>query len=163
MVYHVITTKGTQPSKIKAGAKPRKEDSHDYYYRFRPYPLPSSDQVFRRKATIFGSDEYKMLQEARRDYPGYKVTVGKTKNKEQKNAFAGLDYDYMEKYIKAHDDDAQSIMNEYLMLRGESEEAKAINAGSASFLEIRSWFLKTFPAIEAFYTKRAALLGKAAA
>ena len=75
---------------------------------------------FAAKAAIFGSDEYKMLQEARRDYPGYKVTVGKTKNKEQKNAFAGLDYDYMEKYIKAHDDDAQSIMNEYLILRGKS-------------------------------------------
>ena len=120
-------------------------------------------KAFAAKAAIFGSDEYKMLQEARSDYPGYKVTVGKTKNKEQKNAFAGLDYDYMEKYIKAHDDDAQSIMNEYLMLRGESEEAKAIHAGSASFLEIRSWFLKTFPAIEAFYTKRTALLAKTAA
>ena len=116
---------------------------------------------FATKAAIFGTDEYKMLQEARRDYPGYKVTVGKTK--EAKNIYAGLDYDYMEKYIKAHDDDKQSIMNEYLMLRGKSDDALEIQAGSASFLEIRSWFLKTFPAIEAFYTKRAALLGKAAA
>ncbi len=119
-------------------------------------------KTFAAKAAIFGTDAYKMLQEARRDYPGYKVTVGKSKAKEQKNAFAGLDYDYMEKYIKAHDDEEKTIMAEYQMLRGESEEAKAIHARSASFLEIRSWFLKTFPAIEAFYTKRAALLGKAA-
>ena len=118
---------------------------------------------FAAKAAIFGSDEYKMLQEARRDYPGYKVTVGKSKTKEQKNIYAGLDYTYMEKYIAAHDDEEKTIMAEYQMLRGESEEAKAIQAGSASFLEIRSWFLKTFPAIEAFYTKRAALLGKTAA
>ena len=118
---------------------------------------------FAAKAAIFGSDEYKMLQEARRDYPGYKVTVGKAKNKEQKNIYAGLDYAYMEKYIAAHDNAEKSIMAEYQMLRGESEEAKAINARSASFLEIRSWFLKTFPAIEAFYTKRAALLTKTAA
>ena len=117
-------------------------------------------KAFAAKAAIFGSDEYKMLQEARRDYPGYKVTVGKTK--EAKNIYAGLDYAYMEKYIAAHDKDG-SIMAEYQMLRGESEEAKAINARSASFLEIRSWFLKTFPAIEEFYTKRAALLTKAAA
>ena len=115
---------------------------------------------FAAKAAIFGTDEYKMLQEARRDYPGYKVTVGKTK--EAKNIYAGLDYAYMEKYIKTHDDDKQSIMNEYLMLRGKSDDALEIQAGSASFLEIRTWFLKTFPAIEAFYTKRAALLGKAA-
>ena len=116
---------------------------------------------FAAKAALFGTDEYKMLQEARRDYPGYKVTVGKTK--EAKNIYAGLDYAYMEKYITAHDDEEKTIMAEYQMLRGESEEAKAINARSASFLEIRSWFLKTFPAIEEFYTKRAALLGKAAA
>ena len=114
---------------------------------------------FAAKAAIFGTDEYKMLQEARRDYPGYKVTVGKTK--EAKNIYAGLDYDYMEKYIAAHDEE-KTIMAEYQMLRGESEEAKAINARSASFLEIRSWFLRTYPAIEEFYTKRAALLGKAA-
>lgn len=85
---------------------------------------------FASKAAIFGSDEYKMLQEARRDYPGYKVTVGKTK--EAKNIYAGLDYDYMEKYIKAHDDDKQSIINEYLMLRGKSDDALEIQAGSAS-------------------------------
>ena len=116
---------------------------------------------FAAKAAIFGTDEYKMLQEARRDYPGYKVVV--TKSKEQKNIFAGLDYDYMEKYIESHDDEHKSIMAEYRMLRGKSDEAKELQAGSASFLEIRSWFLKTFPAIEAFYTKRAALLAKAAA
>ena len=116
---------------------------------------------FAAKAAIFGTDEYKMLQEARRDYPGYKVTVGKTK--EAKNIYAGLDYAYMEKYIAAHDDDEKTIMAEYQMLRSESEEAKAINARSASFLEIRSWFLKTFPSIEEFYTKRAALLTKTAA
>ena len=115
---------------------------------------------FAAKAAFFGTDEYKMLQEAHRDYPGYKVTVGKTK--EAKNIYAGLDYAYMEKYIATHDDEEKTIMAEYQMLRGESEEAKAINARSASFFEIRSWFLKTFPAIEEFYTKRAALLGKAA-
>ena len=116
---------------------------------------------FAAKAAIFGTDEYKMLQEARRDYPGYKVTVGKTK--EAKNIYAGLDYAYMEKYIAAHDDAEKSIMAEYLDLRGLSDEAKELQAGSASFLEIRAWFLKTFPAIEAFYTKRAALLAKTVA
>ena len=119
-------------------------------------------KAFAVKAAIFGTDEYKMLQEARRDYSGYKVTVGKAKNKEQKNIYAGLDYAYMEKYIEAHDDAEKSIMAEYLDLRGLSDEAKELQAVSASFLEIRSWFLKKYPAIEEFYTKRAVLLGKAA-
>ena len=119
-------------------------------------------KTFAAKAAIFGTDEYKMLQEARRDYPGYKVSVVKSKagktDKEQ-DIFKGLNYDYMEKYIEAHDDDG-SIMAEYLDLRGKSAEAKELQAGSASYLEIRSWFLKTFPAIEAFYAKRAKILAK---
>ena len=100
-------------------------------------------KTFAAKAAIFGTDEYKMLQEARRDYPDYKVTVGKTK--EAKNIYAGLDYAYMEKYIAAHDNAEKSIMNEYLMLRGKSDDALEIQAGSASFLEIRSWFLRPSP------------------
>ena len=118
---------------------------------------------FAADSSHFGTDEYKMLQEARRDYPGYKVNVVKSKagktDKEQ-DIFKGLNYDYMEKYIEAHDDEEKSIMAEYLDLRGKSAEAKELQAGSASYLEIRSWFLKTFPAIEAFYAKRAKILAK---
>ena len=120
-------------------------------------------KTFAAKAAIFGTDEYKMLQEARRDYPGYKVNAVKSKagktDKEQ-DIFKGLNYDYMEKYIETHDDEKKSIMAEYLDLRGKSAEAKELQAGSASYLEIRSWFLNTFPAIEAFYAKRAKILAK---
>ena len=113
-------------------------------------------------ASRYGSDAYKELQNARRDNPGFEIVTITRMVKTQRETYKGLTYEYMEKYIKTHDDDKQSIMNEYLMLRGKSDDALEIQAGSASFLEIRTWFLKTFPAIEAFYTKRAALLGKAA-
>ena len=115
-------------------------------------------KAFAAKAAIFGSDEYKMLQEARRDYPGYKVTVGKAKNKEQKNIYAGLDYTYMEKYIAAHDDDEKSIMAEYLMLRGKTDEAEEALAESFTYLEMKDWFLKKFPAIASFHEARAKLM-----
>ena len=111
---------------------------------------------FAAKAAIFGTDEYKMLQEARRDYPGYKVTVGKTK--EAKNIYAGLDYAYMEKYIAAHDDEEKTIMAEYKMLRGLTEEAEEALAVSFTYLEMKDWFLKKFPAIAEFHKKREALL-----
>ena len=123
-------------------------------------------KTFAAKAAIFGTDEYKMLQEARRDYPGYKVNVVKpktSKTDKDQDIYKGLNYDYMEKYIEAHDNEEKTIMAEYLDLRGKSEEAKELQAGSASYLEIRTWFLNTFPAIKAFYAKRATLLNKAAA
>ena len=120
---------------------------------------------FADAAAKYGTEEYKELQEVRRDYPGYKVNVVKTKatktDKEQ-DIFKGLNYDYMEKYIKAHDDDG-SHMADFLILRGTSEDAVEALADSATYKEIRDWFLATYPAIKQFYTKRASLLAKAAA
>ena len=113
---------------------------------------------FHKAASRFGSDEYKMLQEVRRDYPGYKVVTITRKPGSKKDTYKGLTYDYMEKYIKAHDDENQSIMAEYEMLRGISEEAIEALAEPCSYLEIRDWFLKTFPAIAEFHKKREAAL-----
>ena len=47
-------------------------------------------KAFAAKAAIFGSDEYKMLQEAQ-------------------NIYAGLDYAYTKKYIAAHDNNDKTI------------------------------------------------------
>ena len=91
-------------------------------------------KTFAAKAAIFGTDEYKMLQEARRDYPGYKVTVGKTK--ETKNIYAGLDYAYMEKYIAAHDDEEKTMCGSFtsstssISISSRSHRAKSCNACS---------------------------------
>lgn len=129
-------------------------------------------QRYAAKAARFGSEEYNALQTARRDYPDFKVVIAepkakKTKDDEDvtqaKDVYKGLTFKYMEKYIKAHDNAEKSIMAEFLMLRGKSEDAVEALAESASYKEIREWFLMTFPAIAEFHKKRAALLAKAAA
>ena len=53
----------------------------------------------------------------RRDNPTYKVIV-KTSTAKSKESFKGLTYDYMKKYIAAHDDEEKTIMAEFEMLRG---------------------------------------------
>ena len=53
-------------------------------------------------ASRFGSDNYKALQEARRDYPGFTVTTITRKVNTQRETYKGLTYKYMEKYITAH-------------------------------------------------------------
>ena len=60
---------------------------------------------FAKAAAKFGSDEYKQLQEARRDYPNFKVATVTRKATTQKETYKGLTYSYMESYIKAHDDE----------------------------------------------------------
>lgn len=110
---------------------------------------------FAAASSKFGTEEYKTLQEVRRDYPSYKVvTITRKVSKSDSSAFKGLTYEYMEKYIAGHDDEEKSIMLEYMMLRGESEEAEDAFAESASYQEIKDWFLDTFPAIAEFHKKR---------
>ncbi len=112
-------------------------------------------------AAKFGTTEYKQLQEARRDNPGFKVVTISRKANTKKESYKGLTYGYMEMYIQKHDDEEQSIMAEYLMLRGLSEEAEEALAESFSYQEMKEWFLKKFPAIAEFHKKREALLAAA--
>lgn len=89
---------------------------------------------FYTRASRFGSEEYKMLQEARRDNPGYKVVVAAPKtSKSSKPSFKGLTYEYMEKYISKHDDENNSIMEAYMTLRGMTDEAEELQAENISF------------------------------
>ena len=69
----------------------------------------------------------------------------------------------MKKYISLHDDEDKSVMAKFLDLRGESEDAKAIGALSAGYIEIKAWFFEQYPEIEKFHTDREALLKDAVA
>lgn len=104
---------------------------------------------FEKAASRVGSDEYKKLQEARRDYPTYKEVV-KTSTAKSKESFKGLTYTYMKKYIAAHDDEGKTIMAEFEMLRGTSEEAKAMNATARPYGEMKKWFFDKYPVFKEF-------------
>ena len=113
---------------------------------------------FAKAAAKFGSEEYKQLQEARHDYPNFKVVTVSRKASSQKESYKGLTYSYMESYIEAHDDEEKSIMAEYEMLRGLSQEAQEALAEPCSYNEMKEWFLKKFPAIASFHEARAKLM-----
>ena len=113
---------------------------------------------FAKAAEKFGSEEYRALQEARRDYPKFKVVTISRKATVQKESYKGLTYSYMENYIKTHDDEKKSIMAEYEMLRGLSEEAQEALAEPCSYIEMKNWFLDKYPAIAEFHKKREMLL-----
>lgn len=99
-----------------------------------------------KAASIYGSDAYKALMDARRENPGYTVIVRKDVAKKRDN-FRGLDFDYMEQYIKSHND---SLMNEFMQLRALDEKSKAMKLASKSYGEIRMWFLANFPEFEEY-------------
>ncbi len=119
-------------------------------------------KTFADKASRFGSDEYNTLMLAREQNPGYSVKVATRKTtKSDKPAYKGLTYEYMEKYILTHDDEEQTIMNEYMELRAMTDEAEDALLESATYQEMKDWFLDKFPAIAEFHQKREELLAKA--
>ena len=113
-----------------------------------------------KAASKFGTDAYKDLIAAMQQFPNYKIQVATRAATKKSCDYKGLTYDYMEKYIKAHDKD-QSIMKEYQMLRGLSDEAQEALADSCSYQEIKNWFLDKFSEIAQFHERRQKLLGTA--
>ena len=100
------------------------------------------------------SVEYKKLQNARRDYPGFAVITVSRKVKTQRETYKGLTYAYMEKYIIAHDDNQQSIMAEYKMYRGISDDPLMYIPNPYTYHEMKAWFLGKFEAVAKFYENR---------
>ena len=113
---------------------------------------------FAAAARKFGTKQYRDLQEARRDYPNFKVVTVTRKATSCQDTYKGLTYKFMEDYIQKHDDADQSVMAEYLTLRGKSDAAKENLVESYSYKEMKTWFLKTFPAIEEFHKQCDALV-----
>ena len=99
---------------------------------------------FAKAAEKFGSKEYKQLREARSDYPDFKVVTVSRKASGQKESYKGLTYEYMENYIKLHDDKDETIMKEY-------KEMRLLAAcHSIRYPVIKKWFFKQFPEVEKF-------------
>ena len=106
---------------------------------------------FDKAASRFGTREYEAMQQVRKDYPSFTVVVKTVRTKA--DHFKGLTYDFMEKYIASHDD-AEARMAKFNDLRATSDEALALGAEAASYIEIKAWFLKTYPEFAAFQKRR---------
>ena len=117
-------------------------------------------KAFYKEASKFGTREYRELQEVRSDYPNFKVVTNKTASKS--NGFKGLTLEYMENYIEGHDTDNE-IMSEFNILCGKDHEGNKVEfAESASYGEIKKWFLETYPQIKEYHKKLENILKKSA-
>ncbi len=115
--------------------------------------------TFAKAASLFGSEEYRQLQEARRDYPNYRVITVKQKST-AKADFQKLSFSYMDEYVKKHIQ-TEDLKKEYLNLRALDEDwNKDKGKEAADYQVIKDWFLNNFPEFEKFRADRLALLEK---
>ena len=104
------------------------------------------------------SDKFNELREYQTAYPTFTIRIVATPKR--KSQFTGLDYDFMEKYItKCKKENKNEILEKFNTLRGkikkdsnvedeENDISTLVKAEKASYLEVKAWFLKTFPEIE---------------
>ena len=104
-----------------------------------------------KAAGKIGSEKFKELKKYQRAYPDYTICI--IEAPKRKSEFSGLNYKFMETHIKnCKRDDKNQIIEEFNTLRGignknrsEFEKVKV-----ASYLEVKTWFLKKFPEIQQF-------------
>ena len=108
-------------------------------------------KAFDKKASIYNSSEYKELQAVLMAHPTFDLEV---KTAKHSSALGKVTFADIEKYIKKNDDENQSIWKKYAVLRGWTDETEETDENdkfsvkqSASFFEIKAWFVEQFPEI----------------
>lgn len=103
-------------------------------------------RTFAKLSKDIRSEEYQLLQAARRDYPNYEVVARTIRRNSDKKTYHGLTYTYMEKYIELCGNDEQLEELNGMRLIGEC------HTRGFSYATIKKWFLETFPEVEKFGT-----------
>lgn len=94
------------------------------------------------------SEKFNELVKFRSIFPEFTVVVKNTSAK--RDTYKGLDYDYMKRYIEAHDNKEENLIKFY-NFRGLNEKGERdASIEEHKYGEIKMWFLETYPEIEAF-------------
>ena len=95
---------------------------------------------FEKKASVFGSEAYIELSDARKEFPAFRLVIKANKSS---SAFKGMDYDFMLAYIKTHENEENTRETEFGKLR----------ASGLTYGEVKQWFIDTYPVFEECKTR----------
>lgn len=94
---------------------------------------------FAKAAGVLNSPEYKILQQARMENPGFPVVLRDIRKAEKKNTYRNLSFANMEMYIRETCGEGSQEMKDFSRVR----ELAKIQAGPYAY--VKTWFLKQFP------------------
>lgn len=101
-----------------------------------------------KEAGKFNSDKYLELKEIRADFPNFRIVTKSAPKK--RDTYKGLDYDYIEKYLDKYTEKDDERRAEFDKLRGYENGEKKEMAETATYGEVKAWFLNNFSEIETF-------------
>jgi hypothetical protein len=94
-------------------------------------------KTFARKASNYGTQEYKQLSNVMTELPNFQIVV-KAASITRRTYTKGLTYEYMAHYISECDEDG-SLMRDFQILRQ-----------GCSYGEIKKWFMTVLPEFNNF-------------
>jgi hypothetical protein len=106
------------------------------------------DRVFYKASLDVRSDEYRILQQVRKDYPNYQPMRKTAKKNPDKKTYRGLTYEYMEEYICAHESEAtkEAVLREF----HEKILISKCHSDAYRYPKIKKWFLEKYKEIADF-------------
>ena len=106
------------------------------------------NRTFANLAANVFSEEYKILQGARQDYPTYVVVRRTIKKNPNRECYRGLTYDYMREYIILH-----SSREEEMAAIAEFDNQIHISkchSNCRRYPVVKAWFLQKYPEVKEF-------------
>ena len=95
-------------------------------------------KAFAKQARIFGTHEYKLWKEYRKDFPEAQMVTKTIKKNASKRTYKNLTYANMERFLKSQDN-ADQLLKEFKV----KKEAAAIQQNP--YRAVLAWFLAKFP------------------
>lgn len=102
-----------------------------------------------KEAGKLNTEKFHELRQYMAIYPNFEVQIKAPAKR--KVELRGLDYKYMREYIQKHDDEKHTKMDTFKTLIAQDKKDKVEGAEhleAAGYLDVRAWFLSTFPEIE---------------
>lgn len=96
------------------------------------------------------SEEYKLLQELRRDYPMYSVSRRQIKKNPNQEHYSGLSYEYMEWYIKKYGPKDENMLKALLDEFEHQKDIASCHSRSKRYPVVKNWFFGKFPEVKTF-------------
>jgi len=105
---------------------------------------------FAEKASDPRTDEYRLLQQVRDNYPNFIVKRHSIRKNPKKECYRGLTYDYMRYYISTHEDEnREKVLAEF----DEMILISQCHSKGFRYPTIKSWFLEKYEAVANFGTE----------
>lgn len=104
-----------------------------------------------KEAGKYNSEKYNELKEIRSVFPTFRIVTKSTPKK--RDTYKGLTYAYMIKYIEEHTKEDDVRRTEFSQMSGYVNAKKLALAETATYGEVKAWFLLKFPEIEEYNKK----------